>query len=246
METLRRRYRAGLQNVPVGQAFHAEDANVLPDELWEYELLEAAVVRVHDVERHLDGIEGEALLRRGREHVQVDSRVLVSGKADVAKLTCLTRLHERGIGAFRTEDSMRVLEADDLVMLHEIDAVGLEAAEGLVELLCRLAPGSPVDLRHQERPAPVPITKGLPHPDLAGPVVIVPAVVHEGDARVDCMADDPNAQRFVHVLEAKVPPAEPDGRDLLSGTAERAGRYRASDWMVVHRVCSRIGRRRRE
>ena len=36
--------------------------------------------------------------------------------------------------AFLVEDAVRILVADDLVMLDQIDAVGLQAAERFVEL----------------------------------------------------------------------------------------------------------------
>ena len=62
------------------------------------------------------------------EHVQVDARVLVAGEADVADLARLLRLEQRLHGAAFGEDAVGIVEADDLVELHEVDAVGLRGA----------------------------------------------------------------------------------------------------------------------
>ena len=64
----------------------------------------------------------------------MDARVLVAGEADVAELARLPRLEERRVGAVVVEDAVRILVADDLVVLDQVDAVGLQAAQGLVEL----------------------------------------------------------------------------------------------------------------
>ena len=56
---------------------------------------ERAEVRVHHVDRHLHGVEAEAMLLGDLEHVQVDLRILVPGEADVADLAGLLRLHRR-------------------------------------------------------------------------------------------------------------------------------------------------------
>ena len=41
-------------------------------------------------------------------------------------LPALTRVDERRVGTFLVEDAVRIVEADDLVMLHEIDMIGLQ------------------------------------------------------------------------------------------------------------------------
>ena len=74
------------------------------------------------------------LLPRDLEHVQMDVRVLVPGEADVAELARLPGLDQRRVGAVLVEDAVRILVADDLVVLDQVDAVGLQAAERLVEL----------------------------------------------------------------------------------------------------------------
>ena len=90
-------------------------------------------MRIHHVERHLDRVELESVFLRDLEHVEVDARVLVPGEADVAELPRLPPLDQRRVRSFLlVEDPMGILVADDLVMLHEVDAVGLEPAERLV------------------------------------------------------------------------------------------------------------------
>ena len=64
VETFDRRHRARLENDSVGHALHAEHADFLLHQLGEHELLEATIVRIHDVERHLNGVEGEAVVLR--------------------------------------------------------------------------------------------------------------------------------------------------------------------------------------
>ena len=126
VQALDRRHGVRSQDDAVRHALHAEHADVLLHELGQDELLEAAEVRIHHVERHLHRVEREALLARHFEHVEMDVRILVPGEADVAELARLPRLEQRSVGALLVEDPVGILEADDLVMLHEIDAIGLE------------------------------------------------------------------------------------------------------------------------
>src|SRR6202521_4502867 len=88
-------------------------------------------------------------------------RILVSREADIPELACLSPVDKRAIGAFVVEDSMRIVIPQDLMMLHEIDAIGLQPLERLVELPHRFRVGSPVDLRHQKDLLPVAIPERL-------------------------------------------------------------------------------------
>jgi hypothetical protein len=64
---------------------------------------------------------------RDFEHVQVNVGILVPREADVAQFSRLSCLDQRGVRALSfIEDSVGILEADHLVVLHEVDAVGLE------------------------------------------------------------------------------------------------------------------------
>jgi hypothetical protein len=152
----------------------------------------------------------------------VNPRVLVAGESDEAQLAGPARLQERGVGALLVEDAVRVVEAKDLVVLHQIDAVGPEAAKRLVELPGRLRLRSAVDLGHQEDAVPVAVAQRLAHPELAPALVVVPGVVHEGDAAIDGGADDAEAQWLVDMGQGQVPAAQTDGGHLFTGAAEDA------------------------
>ena len=132
VQTLDRRHRVRLQDDPVRHALHTQHTNGRPHELGKHELLEAAVVSVHDVERHLNCIEREAVLLRDGKGVQVNARILMSGESDVPELPSLSCLEERRVRATLIKDPVRVLEPDHLVVLDEVDAIGLQAFEGLL------------------------------------------------------------------------------------------------------------------
>jgi hypothetical protein len=183
---------------------------------------EAAEVRVHDVERHLYGVEVELVLARVVQHAQVDVRILVSSEADVAHLARFFGFEHGFHGAALGEDAVRVFEADDLVELHHINVIGLQALQRLVNLLrCGLL-GAAVDFGHEKNLVAVAALERLPHADFADAVVIVPAVVHEGDAAVDGLADELDGIVLGDGGFADVIAAEADGGDALAGAAQRA------------------------
>ena len=64
--------------------------------------------------------------------------------------------------AVLVEDAVRILVAQDLVMLHEIDAVGLQPPQRLVELPRGFLPRAAVDLRHQEDAIAIAVAQRLP------------------------------------------------------------------------------------
>ena len=68
---------------------------------------EAAEMRVHHVQRHLAGVEMEAVLRGHVQHAQVNRRILVAGEPDVADLARLLRLEQRLQRAALREEAVR-------------------------------------------------------------------------------------------------------------------------------------------
>jgi hypothetical protein len=181
----------------------------------------AAVVRVHHIQRHLYGVEGEVVFTRELEGMQVNARIFVAGEADVADLAGPLRLDQRSVRALLIEDAVRVLVADHLVMLHQIDGVDTETPERFVELTRRLTLRAAVDLGHQKRLAAIAVAERLAHADLAGALVVVPTVVEEIDAAIEGRADDADAGALVQLRETDVPPAKANRRDALASSSER-------------------------
>src|SRR5882672_11867767 len=89
------------------------------------------------------------------ERVEVDARILMSSEACVAELAGGARFYERRVRAIVIEDPVRILEADHLVVLDQVDAVGLKSAERLIQLSRRLFFRPAVDLGHEEDLLPV-------------------------------------------------------------------------------------------
>ncbi len=123
------RERRALEEQPRAERLHAEHADAPLDEDGQHAALEAVVVRVHDVEGHLDRVEVKVVRARRLQHVQVDLRALVAREPDEAQLPRVARGHERLDGAARREAALGVVHADDLVNLHEIDDVGAQRAQ---------------------------------------------------------------------------------------------------------------------
>ena len=108
--------------------------------------------------------------------------------------------------------------------LHQVDVVGLEAAERVFQLLLRGRGSAAVDLGHQEGLLAVAVLEGAAHAALAFAVVVVPAVVQEVDARVECGADDADALVLGDLRRADVVAADADDGDGMAGAAEGTAR----------------------
>ena len=58
-------------------------------------------------------------------------------------------------GAALGKDAVRIVEADDFVMLQQVDVVRLEPLQGFIDLAGGGFLGAAIDLGHQERLLPV-------------------------------------------------------------------------------------------
>ena len=97
--------------------------------------------------------------------------------------------------------------------------IRLQSSQRFIDLAGRGVLRPAIEFRHQEHFLPIPITERQPHAPLAFPIVVIPAVVHEGDAAVDRTTNDANP--FVRVLRATdVMAAQPDRRDFFVGVSE--------------------------
>src|SRR5205809_3876090 len=151
----------------------------------------------------------------------MNRRVFVPRESDVADLTGLLGLEHGLLRAALSEDPVRVLQADDLMVLHQIHVIGLQALERFVDLLGSSLLRAAIDLGHEENLVPVPIAQRLAHADLASSVMVVPGVVQEGDAVIDRAPDDTNALLLV-TGPPNVVPAKADQRHLFTCTSERS------------------------
>src|SRR5436190_16286897 len=105
--------------------------------------------------------------------------------------------------------------------LHQVDAIGLQASQGFIDLPGGGLLGPAIDLGHEEDFLPVAVAQSLPHTDFTGTAIIVPAVVHESDPAVDAPADNCDALRLVSLF-ADMISAQADGRDFFSSPPQSA------------------------
>ena len=106
--------------------------------------------------------------------------------------------------------------------LHQIDAISLQALERFVDLPGGGGFGAAIDLGHEKDFVAVAVRQGIAHADLADAVVVIPAVVHEGNAVVDGAAHQLNGFLLIERGFADVVPAQPDDRDTLPGAPQCA------------------------
>src|SRR6266850_4477652 len=220
-ETFHRRHRVAFEEKSSAHGLHAENANFVFQEHGEDFFLETFIVGVHRVEGHLDGVEMKLAGGGALEHFKMHVWIFVAGETDVTDFAGLFRFengfHSTGGG----EDALRVGHANDFVELEKVDVVGLEAAERFVELhgggFFRLA----VDFGHEESLLAVAVAQRLAHADFAGPVIVVPAVVEEVDAAIECGADNTDGFLFVG-LNTEMPAAQANHGDAFATAAEPA------------------------
>ena len=140
---------------------------------------------IHHVQRHLHGVEVEASLGRDIQHLEVDARILVAREADVSDLPGLLRCRESLHGTAFAEDAVRVVVAEDLVVLHEVDAIGAEALQRCVDLVRGFGFAAAVHLGHEiDFVAVIALVESDTHAQLAAALVVIPAIIHERDAAI--------------------------------------------------------------
>src|SRR5208282_3177448 len=138
------------------------------------------------------------------------------GVPEVANLAGLFRLYRGLEAAALGENLLGVVHPDDFVKLHQVDAIGLQALEAFLDLLRRPGLAVAVDFAHQEDLVAIAVAQRHPHPALALTVMVIPAVVHEGDAAIDRSTHDAN--RITGILGHRhVIAAQTHNRNLLAG-----------------------------
>jgi len=146
----------------------------------------------------------------------------VPGKADEAHLAGLSCFHGSFHAASGSEDALRIVHAYDFVKLKQVNVVGLQPLERLVDLFGRGLGVAAIDLGHEEDLLAIAVAQRLAHAYFTVAVVVVPAVVHEGDAVVDRSANDLDGLSLTGI--ADVIAAETEHRHWLAGMAQSSGR----------------------
>src|SRR5918997_873827 len=101
----------------------------------------------------------------------MDAEILVAGEADVAHLAGLARF-DGGLETPFLEHPVRIVVVDDLVELPEVDAIGPQTPQAVVEALHRPGVVALAVLGHEEDPAAAPVRERAAH-DLLGTAIVV-------------------------------------------------------------------------
>src|SRR5579859_611085 len=84
-------------------------------------------VRVHYIQRHLHRIKLEIVFRRYFQHVEMDMRILVSCKSNVTHLAGFLGFQHSFLRAIFGKDPVRIVKADNLVVLYQVKMISLQA-----------------------------------------------------------------------------------------------------------------------
>jgi hypothetical protein len=158
-----------------------------------------------------------------RQHLQEDVRGLVPGEPEEPHLPLLLRLDRLGQ---RTplDDPVRVVVVVDLVELPQVEVVGAESPQTVLQVLAGSGRVAGAVLGHQEHVLPPPaVGQRTAHQFLAAAVVVVPGVVEEGEPAVGGPLDETDTLVVGEFRLAAVPAAETQHGHARAGGPERAG-----------------------
>src|SRR5215831_12807858 len=94
--------------------------------------------------------------------------------------------------------------------------IRLQAMERFVNLFGSLLPGPAVNFGHDEGLLPVAIAQRLAHTGLALAAVVIPGIVEEIEAAVQCGSNDANGILLAEFGFSDVEPAQPQNGYLLT------------------------------
>ena len=196
---------------------------------------------VEHVERHLHRVPREAL----RKHALVDRWRFMSGEADVAGLALLLRLEHRFGAAAGRENPLGIVLPDNLMDLPEIEVVGLQALQAVLEFEHRVR-GYPIVgaiLGHQERLLSVAVLReGLAHPHFTGARVVFPRVIEEIGAGIDRLLNDLDALGLI--AQADVRSANSENADVLARFTKWSSGNSSGHRCLLHLIRRRYCHRR--
>src|SRR5450631_3836059 len=112
--------------MPSPKTLHPQHADFLLKSFRDNQLRKAAEVRIHNVDRHLNGVEMEAVLFGHFEHIKMNARILVASKSDEAHFSLFLSLEHRFHRSTLAKDPVGVIEANYFVVLQQIDMICLQ------------------------------------------------------------------------------------------------------------------------
>src|SRR6185437_9781325 len=215
-----------LVTVSAAKSLHADNADAEFIRLRHHEALKTAIVVVADVDGHLHGVPLMAL-----EHRQMNVWVFVAGEADEANLAGLLSLEHLGQAA-ALNDPIGIVIVVYFVKLHEIDVIGAQPAQAVVDVLFDGLGVAAAVLGHEKALfAFVVQSQRLAHDLFAAAVVIIPGIVEKGQPLIESAVHDLDS--FLLVLDgANVPTAQGDDRHAHAGLTQRPGRQSLGSGIV--------------
>ena len=212
------RRRPGGKDASAAGNLHADDAHLLFDRERQQLVVEAVVVRVGGVHGHEDAVEVVAV-------DALDQRFgpVVAGDAEMPHHLLLLHLEQRFHGAALGEDLVDIVLRADVVQLPEVDVIGLEQLERLLDHAHGAVARALLGLGGEEG-----LVAALGH-DLAD-VLLAPALraavdgrrVDVVDAQVEGALDDGHGDVEVVGLLERGLAAEREDADFVAGLAQIA------------------------
>src|ERR1022692_1342246 len=176
-------------------------------------------MRIQHVQRHLHRVEAEAVLGSYFQHIQMNVRIFVTGESDVANLARFLGLQNGFHGSALRKYAIGIIEANDFMMLHQIDVVCLEAFQTSFDLPLRNLFSAAINFCHQKYLLTISVFQGLTHPHFTLAFVVVPTVIHERNAAINGGAHQADALVLGEPMLRNMEPPHPNGGDPLSGVA---------------------------
>src|ERR1700728_1865114 len=95
---------------------------------------EAAEMRIHDVERHLAGVETELVLRRHFQHPQMHEGIFMPGESNEPDLSSFLSFEQSFQRSIRRKETVGIFETYVFMELDQVHVIGFEALERLIDL----------------------------------------------------------------------------------------------------------------
>src|SRR6266705_2034032 len=97
-------------------------------------MFETPKMCVHDVQWHLHGVKAEFVGRSDLQHPEMNERILMPSKSDVTDLSGSPGFYHGLDCTAGCEDPVRVFQSNNLMELHQVDAIRLQPLQRFVDL----------------------------------------------------------------------------------------------------------------